>query len=102
MNILTNKRVILGGGKMKCSELKENTKVVFKIYSDIYKDKIYEIGSVICIFPKTKKVCVCYLDGYKSLTEDIPYEDMVACYDDNGEMMSFDNIKGKSILLVAE
>lgn len=87
---------------LKCSELKVNAQVVFKIYSDIYKQKIYEIGSVIYVLPNSRKVCVCYLEGYKSRSENIPYEDMVACYNENGEMMSFDNIKGKSVLLVAE
>ena len=87
---------------MKCSELKVNAQVVFKIYCDIYKRKIYEIGSVVYVLPNRREVCVCYLDGYKSRSENIPYEDMVACYDENGEMMSFDNIKGKSVLLVVE
>lgn len=87
---------------MKCSELKVNAQVVFKIYCDIYKRKIYEIGSVVYVLPNRREVCVCYLDGYKSRSENIPYEDMVACYDENGEMMSFNNIKGKSVLLAAE
>lgn len=87
---------------LKCSELKENAQVVFKIYSDIFKRKICEIGSVIYVLPNRREVCVCYLDGYKSRSENIPYEDMVACYDENGEMMSFNNIKGKSVLLAAE
>ena len=87
---------------LKCSELKENAQVVFKIYSDIFKRKIYETGSVIYVLPNRREACVCYLDGYKSRSENIPYEDMVACYDENGEMMSFNNIKGKSVLLAAE
>ena len=87
---------------LKCSELKANAQVVFKIYSNIFKRKIYETGSVIYVLPNSREVCVCYLEGYKSRSENIPYEDMVACYDENGEMMFFDNIKGKSVLLVAE
>ena len=87
---------------LKCSELKVNAQVVFKIYSNIFKRKIYETGSVIYVLPNRREVCVCYLDGYKSRSENIPYEDMVACYDENGEMMSFNNIKGKSVLLAAE
>ena len=87
---------------LKCSELKENAQVVFKIYSNIFKRKIYETGSVIYVLPNRREVCMCYLDGYKSRSENIPYEDMVACYDENGEIMSFDNIKGESVLLAAE
>ena len=81
----------------KCSELENNIPVVFKIYSDIYKEKIYETGNVIYVLPNIKEVCVCYLKGFKSLTENIPYEDMVACYDENGETMSFDKLKGKMV-----
>ena len=86
----------------KCSDLGTNSQVVFKIYSDIFKRKIYETGSVIYVLPSIKQVCVCYLEGYKSRSENIPYEDMVACYDENGEEMRFDNIVGKSVLLTAE
>lgn len=95
---------ILGGfDKMKkCSELVRNTQVVFKIYSDIHKGKIYEIGSVIYVLPTKRKVCVSYLEGHKARTDGIPYEDMVACYDKNGKEMSFDNIHGKGVLLLAE
>ena len=87
---------------MKCSDLPINTPVVFKIYSDIYKKKIHMDGHVVGISLKRREVWVCYLEGYKSRTENIPFEDMVAAYDENGEMMQFDNIKGKSVLLEAE
>lgn len=86
----------------KCSELERNTQVVFKNYSDIYKRKIYEIGSVIYVLPTRREVCVSYLEGYKARTDNITYEDIVACYDENGKEMSFDNISGKSVLLLAE
>lgn len=42
------------------------------------------------------------MEGYKYRIGNIPYKDMIAAYDENGEMMSFENIKGKSILLTAE
>ena len=87
---------------LKCSELQKNRLVVFNIYDEIYKKKIPMDGSVIYVLPEKRTVCVCYLDGYHSRTEDIPYEDMLAAYNENGEMMKFDNIKGPSVLLVAE
>lgn len=87
---------------MKCSDLKQGRLVIFKLYSDIFKKKIPWDGNVIYVEPERKRVCVCYLDGYKSETEDIPYEDMLAAYDENGEMMTFDNIKVKSVLLIPE
>ena len=86
----------------KCSELVRNTQVVFKIHSDIFEKKIYEIGSVIYVLPSRRQVCVSYLEGYKARTDVISYDDMVACYDENGKEMSFDNIHGKSVLLLAE
>ena len=87
---------------LKCSELQKDRPVVFNIYNEIYGKKKPEIGSVIYVLPEKRAVCVSYLDGYKSMTEDIPYEDMLAAYDKDGEFMRFDNINGPSVLLVAE
>lgn len=87
---------------MKCSELLNDTPVVFKIYSDIFNKKICMDGSVIYVSADTNEVCVGWLEGYKYRTGNIPYKDMIAAYDENGEMMSFENIKGKSVLLTAE
>lgn len=87
---------------MKCSELQAGQEVVFKIYSDIYKKKIFETGTVSFINKNTQTVCILWLEGYKNRDEMIPYRDMVAVSDENGEMMKFDNISGKSVLLTAE
>lgn len=42
----------------------------------------------------------------KNMTEDrhdfIPFDDMLAVYNPNGEMMKFGNISGKSDLLIPE
>lgn len=86
----------------KCSSLLMNEQVIFKVYSDIYKEKIPEIGSVINVNNKRKTVAVCYLDGYKSRTEDISYEDMLAVYNPNGVIMQFNNISGPSDKLIAK
>jgi hypothetical protein len=87
---------------LKCSDLQKNRPVVFNLFDEIYGEKRPMDGSVIYVLPEKRTVCVSYLDGYKSLTEDVPYEDMLAAYDKDGEMMKFDNIKGPSVLLVAE
>ena len=87
---------------MKCSELTKNRPVVFNLHNEIYGEKKPIDGTVVYVLHEKRTVCVSYLDGYKSMTEDIPYEDMLAAYDKNGEMMRFDNIKGPSVLLVAE
>lgn len=87
---------------MKCSELENGREVVFKIYSDIHKRKVPECGTVIFVSKERKEVCVSYLEGYKDRHDNIPYEDMLAAYDENGKMMKFDNISGKSVLLIAE
>lgn len=88
---------------MKCSELKPNDEVVFNV--TVYagdKEQVYD-GSVIYINNDKKTVCVCYLDGYKSRTDDIPFEKMIAKADENGEEMLFGGwIRGKSVLLEAE
>lgn len=88
---------------MKCSDLKFNDVVVFNV--TVYaggKEEIYD-GNVISVNNERKTVCVCYLEGYKSRTDNIPFEKMIAKYDENGEEMLFGGwIRGKSILLEAE
>ena len=79
-----------------CTSLKKDEQVVFLCHSTIYDKKVPEIGNVIYVLPEKKTVCVCYLEGYKSRTEDVPYEDMLAVYDKDGEEMYFDNIHGPS------
>lgn len=83
--------------KRSCKSLKENEQVVFLIHSNIYGKKIYEEGNV--IYVTDTHVCVCWLDGYKSRSNDIPFSDMVAVYNPEGEYMTFDYIKGPSDLL---
>lgn len=53
-------------------------------------------------YENTKKICVSWLEGYKDRRDFIPFEDMLAVYNPNGEMMKFDNISGKSDLLIPE
>lgn len=86
----------------KCISLQPNEQVVFKIHSDIYGKKIPMNGSVISVYENTKKVCVSWLEGYKDRSDIIPFEDMLAVHNPNGEMMKFDNISGKSDLLIPE
>lgn len=86
----------------KCSSLQENEQVVFKVDPYHNNEKRVFDGSVIYVSPDRKQVCVCYLEGYKSRTDDIPYEDMLAVYDKEGNYMKFDNISGPSRKLVAE
>lgn len=87
---------------MKCSELQENRPVVFKVDPYYQGNKQVFDGTVLWVNKEQKTVCVIYLDGYRSRSDDIPYEDMIAAYDENGEMMQFDCITGKSVLLTAE
>lgn len=83
---------------MKINKLKPNDNVVFK--ADPYGEgrEQYFDGHVVSV--QDKIVFVCYLCGYKSMTDPIPYEKMVAKYDDQDGIISrFDNIIGKSVLL---
>lgn len=59
-------------------------------------------GDVINVYPESKRVDVVYLEGYKSRSDAIPYDDMLAVYDEDGEWMSFGGVSSKSILLKAE
>ena len=88
---------------MKCSELQKDYIVVFYVpnYTD-GKEEVYD-GNVIYVDNNAKSVCVCYLDGYKSRSDIIPFEKMIAKADENGEEMLFGGwIRGKSVLLQAE
>lgn len=85
-----------------CSSLPDGVEVTFMVYSNILKRKVPETGTVLWVDQDKKTVAVAWLDGYKSRTEDIPYEDMLAMYDKSGTEMSFEHIHGPSIKLVAE
>lgn len=85
---------------LKCSELEHGREIVFKV--DPYHKGNKELFTGHVIYVNNKTVCVSYLEGYKSRTDDIPFEDCVAAYDKDGEMMSFGDpccIRGNSVLL---
>lgn len=88
---------------MKCSELKQGDVVVFKATVCAGgKEEVYD-GNVIYVDNDRNPVCVCYLEGYKSRSDIIPFEKMIAKADENGEEMIFGGwIRGKSILLEAK
>lgn len=80
--------------KRSCSSLKYNEAVIFLIYSDIYKKKVYETGTVVSV--QDDSVTVSWLDGYRDRHDNIPFSDMVAVHNPCGEYVKFDNISGKS------
>ena len=88
--------------KRSCSSLKFKDQVIFNIYSSIYEHKIPEIGTVLDVNKERREVIVDWLEGYKDRHDNIPYEDMLAIYNPNGEMMHFDNISGPSDILVPD
>ena len=81
----------------KCTELKKGDIVLF--YVDPYSSgqKELEQGTVIHVYEQ--KVDVCYLYGYKSMTDMIPFEDLVSVYDENGEYQKFRNFSGTGFYL---
>ena len=84
---------------MKCTDLKENDQVVFLTYSNRFRKKIYETGTVVFINHNDQTVSVSWLEGYKDRNSMVGFSDMVAKYDKDGEYMKFDNISGPSVLL---
>lgn len=84
----------------ECGSLKENEQVVFNRYCDILKKRVPETGSVISVNVERKTVCVSWLEGYKDRKDFVPFDDMLAVYNPEGEMMRFYNISGKSDKLV--
>ena len=85
-----------------CSALLADAEVVFMAYSAIHKRKVPEAGTVLWVDEDEKTLAVVWLDGYKSRTEDIPYEDMLAVYDKTGTEMSFGCFRGPSAKLIAK
>lgn len=85
-----------------CSALQADAEVVFMVYSAIHKRKVPEAGTVLWVDENEKTIAVVWLDGYKSRTEDIPYEDMLAVYDKTGTEMSFGCFRGPSAKLIAK
>lgn len=86
----------------KCSDLRAGEWVVFKLLSDIYREKIPETGTVVTISLDRRTVEVSYMEGYRERFELIPFADMIAVYNPDGEVLNFDNISGPSDLLIAE
>lgn len=86
----------------RCSDLEVGEPVVFNLWSNIYKRKIPFDGTVVAVYPKQREVAVSYLLGYRGECDNIPYEDMIAVYNKYGKIMQFENIVGKSDLLIAE
>lgn len=86
----------------KCTSLQYSEPVVFKIHSDIYGKKIPMDGTVISVHENSNKVYVSWMEGYKERRNLVPFEDMLAVYNPNGEIMKFENISGKSDLLIPE
>ena len=86
----------------KCTSLKAGEQVIFNIYSDIFKRKKAENGSVVFVNKDTRTVCVSYMEGYKERHSDIPFGDMLAVHNPDAPVMKFENISGKSDMLIPE
>ena len=74
--------------------------VLMQVINEIFP-KMHSTKGIVNIVTQEKKrtVTVSYIEGYKSRVGNIPFEDMVAAYDKNGEIMKFGAIKGPSVLL---
>ena len=86
--------------KRTINSLLPGESVVFNIYNDILGRKSPIDGTVDFVNDKLKLVSVSYLYGYQNRDAFIPYEDMLAVYNPNGESMVFGCISGKSDILV--
>ena len=84
---------------MKHEELNSNDIVIFKRYCDILEKEDFQDGNVIAVYPERREIGICWLEGYKSRTDSIEYEKVIAKYDTNGKPMKFGVYSGTSILL---
>lgn len=83
-----------------CTSLKDGEQVVFLIYSDIYNHKIPIDGNVNFLDRDMRKVAVIYLLGYRCEHAFVDYEDMLGVYNPDGVFIEFENIQGRSDILV--
>lgn len=86
----------------ECKTLQEDESVIFLRYCDIKKEKIPEVGCVVNVNLNNDTVCVSWMDGYKDRKDDIPFKDMLAVFNLEGENVRFGNISGPSDLLVPD
>lgn len=88
--------------KIKCSELPKDSKVLFRVDPYYQGNKSIYQGFAIIIYDHMPKICVSYLEGYKSRVDDIPYEDMIAVYDKDGPKQDIEGWKGNGYYLIPE
>ena len=84
------------------SKLKFNEHVVCRVPSHQLDQVIEEDCNFIKAYPERKKILVGYLDGYRSESAFVDYNDVLAVFDPNGEYMTFDDgcLSGRSALLI--
>jgi len=93
---------MISNTKRAVTSLIPGEQVVFKLYSSIYGKKIPETGTVDFVDTKQNYIWISYLCGYKNMDAFIPFEDMLAVYNPNGEYMEFGNIRGYSDELISD
>lgn len=81
------------------TELVKNDIVIFKIHCNTSEQDEYESGNVVYVDDKRKTVCICYLHGYQSRSDNVPYEKVCARYNPKGAHMVFGVFSGNSDLL---
>ena len=86
----------------KCSSLKPGEQVVFNITGEFGPFESTLDGHVDFVMQERRKVSVHYLAGYRDRHSDIPYENMLAVYNPDGEVMHFKGVVGPSDKLIAE
>ena len=82
----------------KCSELKKGDQVVYKIREGGQED--YWHGTVMLVTPENRMVHACRLEGYRNRDDAVPFEDLAAKYDPDGEEMRFGCVHGPSVILI--
>ncbi len=87
---------------VNCSDLQPNDNVVFQTITNDKLPETFE-GHVLFVNTDSKTVTVCYLDGYRSETNNVPFDHVLAKYDKNGIPRTFGNcISGPSVLVKPE
>lgn len=85
--------------KRKCRDLKLHETIIFRVFNDILNREIYECGTVEEIDLSLNRAWISWLEGYNDRGNYFPFEKLIAVYDRDGDVMTFDTLTGPSVLL---
>lgn len=73
------------------ADLKEGHSILWPYRGEV------EMGDVILADAERRVVTVAWLDGYRSRTDDVPFDDVIGAYSAEGRQVQLGHISGKTL-----